>query len=155
MLIKEIMDIGVAECTEDTLLPDVYDLIQTSPAGYVVVMDSLKHRVPIGIIDEHTICECLIKRSRSARVTDAGSILNTNIKRVSENAEITECGGLLTKLADALLVVDERRRFVGTVDSRQLAQAIAKVNSRRRTFTEVISQHVPAAVEIPAFGWLK
>src|SRR5215813_15290538 len=103
MLIKEIVDIGVAECTEDTSLRDVYDLIQTSSKGYVVVIDSVKHRVPIGIVDEHSICENLIKRSKAARGLDAGSVLNTNIKLISEDADVVECDGLLDESVDAIL----------------------------------------------------
>jgi predicted transcriptional regulator len=155
MLVKEIMDIGVAECTEDRSLPDVYDLIQTSSKDYVVVIDSLKHRVPIGIIDEHSICENLIRKSKAAKGLDAGSVLNTNIKHISENVEITECSELLDKSVDAILVVNSRRQFLGTVDSYRLEHAIVRARSQRPTFTSMIGQHIPAAVEIPAFGWLK
>lgn len=155
MLIKEIMDTGIAECTEDASLTDVYDLIQVSPKGYVVVIDSLKHRVPIGIIDEHSICENLIKRSRAAKDLEAGSVLNTNIKRVSENAEVGECNGLFDVKTAAMLVVNERRQLLGTVDRQRLECSIVQVNSQKPSFTTIISRAVPAVVEIPAFGWLK
>ena len=155
MLINEIMNIGVAECTEDTPLTEVYDLIQISSKGYVVVVDSLKHRVPIGVIDEHCICENLIRKSKAAKGLDAGGVLNTNIKRISENAEVAECSKLLDKSVDAILVVNGRRQFLGTIDPDQLERAIVRANSQRPTFTSIISKHVPAAVEIPVFGWLK
>ena len=155
MLIKEIMDIGVAECTEDTSLTDVYDLIQISSKGYVVVIDSLKHRVPIGIIDEHSICSNLIRGQRAAKDLEAGSVLNTNIKRVSENTEVGECGLLFDTNESTILVVDARRKFLGTVDIERLEGAVNNVNSQRPSFATIISRAVPAAVEIPAFGWLK
>ena len=154
MLIKEITDIGVAECTEDTSLTDVYDLIQASSKGYVVVIDSLKHRVPIGIIDEHSICENLVKRSKSARGLAAGNVMNANIRRVSENTEVGECSGL-SQTNDALLVVNAGRQFIGTVDPDRFERAIARASLERPSFATIISRAVPAAVEIPAFGWLK
>ena len=55
MLIREIMDVDVTECTEDTPIGDVYELIQQSHKNYVVVIDSSQHRVPIGIVNEHSI----------------------------------------------------------------------------------------------------
>src|SRR5215813_10502531 len=143
MLIKEIVDIGVAECTEDTSLRDVYDLIQTSSKGYVVVIDSLKHRVPIGIVDEHSICENLIKRSKAAKGLDAGSVLNTNIKRASENAGLEECHGLSDGNVDAILVVNGRRQFLGTVDTGRLKRAVVRALSQMPIFTSIGDQHMP------------
>ncbi len=158
MFISEIMEIGASICTEDTSLKDVYELIQDSKNGYVVVIDSLQHRVPIGIVSEHSICENLVGRSRPARTADAGRVMSTNVKRVRENAEVNECEHVLDRGADAILVVDERRRFLGTVDAGRLQLSIDTRKRHYHTqgiFSGVAGQHVPAAVEIPAFGWLK
>jgi predicted transcriptional regulator len=156
MFIKEIMDIGAAECSEDTSLTDVYELMQTCSNGYVVVIDSRQHRVPIGIVDEHSICENVIKRSKSTKGLDAGGVINSNIKRIPENTEVSECESMLNKKVDAILVVDERRRFLGTVDPRRLESSIARLKAQRPAIVSgILGQHVRAAVEIPAFGWLK
>jgi predicted transcriptional regulator len=158
MLIAEILDVGIAECTEDTSLRDVYELIQRSAHGYVVVIDSLQHRVPIGIVNEHSICENMIRRDRAAKSLDAGAVINTNVKRVSANVEITECEGLLDEKADAILVVNERRQFLGILEPERLERLVTGAREHFHTptiFTSIGGQHVPAAVEIPAFGWLK
>ena len=50
MFVKEIMSRCVMECTEDTGLEEVYDLIKKCDHGLVVVVDSHAHRVPIGVV---------------------------------------------------------------------------------------------------------
>jgi len=156
MLIKEIMNTGVVECTEDTSLKDTYELIQQSSTGFVVIIDSTQHRVPIGIVNEHSICENVVRRSRHTKDLDAGNVMNTNIKRVSENSEILDC-----KVAvgiQAILVVNEKRQFLGTVEPAELDRSIAAVRKpveRPSVFAGMLSGHAPAAAEIPAFGWLK
>jgi len=156
MLIKEIMNTGVIECTEDTSLKDTYELIQRSPAGFVVVIDSIQHRVPIGIVNEHSICESVVRRSRHTKDLDAGNVMSTNIKRVSENTQISDCS--FTVSSQAILVVNEKRQFLGTVDPAELDRSMAtmpKPVERPGVFASMLGGHVPAAVEIPAFGWLK
>ena len=66
---------GSIECTEDTPIQKVYELIQASSDGVVVVIDSRTHRKPIGIINEHTICEQLIARGRRLQGATAGSLM--------------------------------------------------------------------------------
>ncbi|HEY2866318.1 MAG TPA: CBS domain-containing protein [Pyrinomonadaceae bacterium] len=158
MLISEIMNSDVNVCTEDTPLKDVYELIQSSIEGFVVVLDSFQHRVPIGIVNEHSICESVVGRQRPTRSLDAGAVLDSNIKRLCHNVEVTECESVLDRGADAILVVNERRQFLGAVDPEELERA-ARAAARRyhipTIFAGVAGQQIPAAVEIPAFGWLK
>ena len=158
MLIKEIMTSSVAECTEDTSLKDVYDLIQSSPTGFVVVLDSVQHRVPIGIVNEHSICDNIIRRSKNTRSLDAGGVINTNIKRTSENTPVSECSEILRKTPDAIIVVDDLKRFRGIVEIAQLESSIRESRTHtamRSTFSGMLTRQIPGAVEIPAFGWLK
>jgi len=82
--------------------------------------------------------------------------MNTNIKRLCENAEIMECG--VTVGTQVILVVNEKRQFLGTVQPAELESSIAglrKLVERPSVFSGLLSGHVPAAVEIPAFEWLK
>jgi predicted transcriptional regulator len=158
MLISEIMTDGGCVCTEDTSLVEVYALIKNSVDGRVIVIDSLQHRVPIGIVNEHTICESIVGRQRSVRSLDAGAVMSANIKRVCVNADVAECEHLLNDNVDAILAVDERRQFQGTIDTDRLAGSIKTGTRHYHTpsiFTGVLQPQMPAAVEIPAFGWLK
>jgi len=158
MLISEIMNSDVVVCTEDTPLTDVYELIKASGDGYVVVLDSVQHRVPIGIVNEHSICESVVGRQRPTKSLDAGAVLSSNIKRLCRNAQIAECETVLDSSADAILVVDERRQFLGAVDPEDLEQSVRAAARHYHTptiFAGVTGQQIPAAVEIPAFGWLK
>jgi CBS-domain-containing membrane protein len=145
-------------CTEDTGVKEVYELIQHSSNGYVVVIDSLKHRVPIGIVSEHSICKSMVLRDRSPRSLDAGGVMNTNIKRVRDDLNIEDWPTGIDEEIDMIVVVDERRRFLGTVDLGDLERSVE--NARRfyrapTIFSGTLEPHAPPAVEIPAFGWLK
>ena len=158
MLIKEIMDTDVTECTEDTLLSEVYELIQTCPKNYVVVIDSSQHRVPIGIVNEHSICENLIKRSRNTKGLYAGSVMTSRIKRVLEHDEVETCRNLSATDADAIVVINNRRQLRGVLEPVAIRECLHRqsANQSKGSFiTGVIAQAIPATVEIPAFGWLK
>jgi len=158
MLIKEIMNTDVCECTEDTPLIEVYELVQSTPNGYAVVVDSPQHRVPIGIVNEHSICESIVKNAQKSRTMDAGSVMSSHIQRIHENTEIEDCKDVLSKPADAIVVVNDRRQFRGVVDSLELQSAVrreARTRTARSTFSEILGHTIPGSVEIPAFGWLK
>jgi predicted transcriptional regulator len=158
MLIKEIMDTDVVECTEDAPLAEVYDLIQQCQKGYVVVLDSSQHRVPLGVVNEHTICENLVKRSRNTKDLSAVSVMSAKIRRVCENENIENCRDLIVSDADAIIVVNESRKFQGVVQLAEIQRSIlqpAAAAHRASIFSSMLGQSIPAAVEIPAFGWLK
>jgi predicted transcriptional regulator len=158
MLISEIMDTDVAECAEDTQLEDVYELIQSSYKSYVVVIDSSQHRVPIGIVNEHSICENLIKRSRNTKGLYAGSVMSSRIKRVAEDTEVEKCRDLIATDADAIVVVNEWRQFKGVLEPAQILENIEHQEAARARgsfFSGVLGHAIPAKAEIPVFGWLK
>jgi predicted transcriptional regulator len=106
MLIKEIMNTAVCECPEDTPLNDVYELIQSCPNRYVVVTDSPQHRVPLGVVNEHSICELLVKNRRRDRDLYAGSLMNTRIQKISEDTDVSDCKWLLRRNHSSRACVD-------------------------------------------------
>ena len=137
MLINEIMHGNTVQCTEDTALPEVYEMLQSSPARFIVVVDSKQHRVPIGIVSEHSICESLVRSRRATTRLDAGDVMSSFIARVTEYATVDECGRLLSERLDAILVTDERRRFKGVVEQEDLRVAFA--GSQQRPAPAIIS----------------
>jgi predicted transcriptional regulator len=158
MLIKEIMDTAVTECTEDTVLAEVYDLIQQGHKNYVVVVDSSKHRVPIGIVNEHSICENLIRQSRNSKHLYAGNVMSSKIKRICENDQVEDCRDLIATDADAIVVVSDGRQFRGVLEPVAIRESLdqqAAALARSTFFSGVLDHAVPGRVEIPAFGWLK
>ena len=158
MLIKDIMSTCIRECTEDTSLKDVYELIRDCEHGFVVVVDSSTHRVPIGIVNEHSICEQVIARGRNAKALFAGSVISTHVKRVNENTPIVDCREVIEKDPDAILVVDDKRQLCGIVDPERLAPLIGETEYRvvsSPVFPSLAQGRTPGRVEIPAFGWLK
>jgi len=158
MLIKEIMDTAVTECTEDTVLEEVYDLIQQGQKHYVVVIDSSKHRVPIGIVNEHSICENLIRQSRNSKRLYAGSVMSSKIKRICEEEEVENCRELIVTDADAIVVVSDRRQFKGVLEPVAIRESLdrqAAAIARGSFISSVLDHAIPGRVEIPAFGWLK
>jgi CBS domain-containing protein len=158
MLIKDIMSTCIRECTEDTPLKDVYELIQDCEHGFVVVVDSGTHRVPIGIVNEHSICEQVIARGRNAKALFAGSVMSTHVKRVNENTPIMECREVLGKRPDAILIVDDERQLCGIVDPERLAPLVGETENpviSSPVFPSLAQGRTPAKVEIPVFGWMK
>src|SRR5215204_3293276 len=90
MFVSELMSTGLAECTEDTRLEDAFELIRKYDHGMVVVVDSIAHRVPIGIVTERSICEQLITRGRNARSLTAGSVMDSRIKKVHSSERVED-----------------------------------------------------------------
>jgi predicted transcriptional regulator len=117
MLIKEIMNTAVRECTEDTMLADVYELTQSCPNRYVVVTDSPQHRRPLGIVNEHSICEALVRDRRRDRDLSAGSLMSTRIQKIDGDTDVNDCKWLLTSAAEAIVVVGPKRQFLGVLDT--------------------------------------
>jgi len=153
------MDKSVAECTEDASLSDVYDLIQDCEHGYVVVLDSSTHRVPIGVVTEHSICHQVVARGRNPKSLNAGNVMNSRIRRVTESTGIEACEGIsATANSEPILVTDEKRQFTGVVDHARLFDAICSVKRRladpSAEFSSLVPSRTAARVEIPAFGWV-
>jgi predicted transcriptional regulator len=158
MLIKEIMNTAVSACTEDTPLAEVYELIQSCPNRYVVVTDSPQHRRPLGIVNEHSICEALVKNRRRDRDLFAGVLMSTRIQKIDGDTDVNDCKWLLTSVAEAIVVVGQRRQFLGVLEPIKLRRALDDVSSRANSaslLAGVLGQAIPASVEIPAFGFLK
>jgi len=158
MLVKEIMNIGVNACTEDTPLAEVYDLIQACPDHYVIVTDSPQHRVPLGVVNEHSICEALVKNRRRDRDLYAGTLMNTRIQKIDGDTDISDCTWLLTSAAEAIVVTGKNRRFLGVLDTIELRRALNEDYARsehKSMIAGMLGHAIPASVEIPAFGWLK
>ena len=159
MLIKDIAANCVSECTEDTPLAEVYDLIQNCEHGYVVVVDSTSHRVPIGIVNEPSICRQVITKARHPRSLTAGDVMNSRIRRVPESTAIEACESMLESAgSEPILVINEKRQFSGIVDRGQLARALSSSKRSSPAATEDFgslgAMRTPARVEIPAFGWV-
>jgi predicted transcriptional regulator len=136
----------------------VYELIQQGQKDYVVVIDSSQHRVPIGIVNEHSICENLIRRSPNSKRLYAGSVMSSKIKRICEDEEVENCRDLIATDADAIVVVSEGRQCMGTLEPVAIRESLdrqAAALARGSFFSGVLDRSVPGRVEIPAFGWLK
>ena len=158
MLIKEIMNTAVSACTEDTPLAEVYELIQACADRYVIVTDSPQHRRPLGIVNEHSICEALVKNRRRDRDLFAGVLMSTRIQKIDGDTDINDCKWLLTSVAEAIVVVGPKRQFLGVLEPIELRRAINTESSHTNStgvLASMLGQAIPASVEIPAFGWLK
>ncbi|MEO8574656.1 MAG: CBS domain-containing protein [Pyrinomonadaceae bacterium] len=158
MFVSEIVSTCIAECTEDTKLEDVFELIQNSHHGLVVVVDSHAHRVPIGVVTERSICEQIIARGRNPRSLLAGSVMDSRIKKVLNSELVENIAGAHQDDVSAVIAVDENRRICGLVSKESMKRA-APIETRNYHPTQVTKN--PAAQtrlrrisEIPAFGWM-
>jgi CBS domain-containing protein len=159
MFIKNLATDTVAECTEDTRLAEVYELLQKNSHGYVVVLDSTTHRVPIGVVDEHSICKNVITRPGNPKTLTAGDVMNSRIRRVNDTTPVEACRTMLEGLKDEpILVTDEKRQFLGILDRRgleaELSRTKIETSNTNAEFGGLASAKTPARVEIPAFGWI-
>ena len=151
MFVSEIMSKCVTECTEDAGLEEVYDLIRKCEHGFVVVVDSHAHRVPIGVVSERSICEQIIVRGRNPKTLFAGAVLDSKIKRVSQT-DLVESLDVADLTLTAIVVTDSNRQVCGLIPN-TIVRAIA---------TRGLQSCVPndargsqSADEIPAFGWVQ
>lgn len=155
MFVSEIMSSCMAECTEDTKLEDAFELIQRCDHGIVVVVDSLVHRVPIGVVTERSICEQIIARGRNPRILTAGSVMDSRIKKVLDSDLIESVQGAIDDLA-AIVVVDSDRRACGLVPKERVKSVVRPVDKTHApvvpiAYAESRQQRIS---EIPAFGWM-
>ena len=158
MFVSEIMSTCVAECTEDTKLEEVFELIQKCDHGLVVVVDSLAHRIPIGVVTEHSICEQIIARGRNPRSLQAGSVMDSRIKKVLNSELVENILEMRQEDVSAIVAVDENRRVCGLVSKERIKEAPLVVRPARQPISAVTApgaQPLPHRIsEIPAFGWM-
>src|SRR5688500_17096333 len=128
MLVSEIMSTCLAECTEDTSLEEVFRLIRKCDHGLVVVVDSVAHRVPIGVVTERSICEQIIDRGRNPRSLAAGSVMDSRIKKVSKSDLAETLATLDPAELAAIVAVDDNRRPCGLV----LKESLRKIRIAER-----------------------
>mgnify|MGYP003578572430 CR=1 FL=1 len=148
MLVRDIMSRFDAECTEDMTLNGVYELIQKSDHGFVVVIDSEAHRVPIGIVTEHSICKQIIGRGRNPRNLAAGNVLDARVGRIEDTAPVTECARFFdSETNEVIIVVNGKREFRGIV----FKDSFVRVQENARQMNAPTAQS--AGPQISHFGW--
>lgn len=146
MLVQEIMKPCNAECTEDMPLAQVYDMLQRSEEGFVVVVDSAAHRVPLGVVTEHSICEQVIKRGRNPRNLAAGNVLEAQVLKVNA-----------ASIADGLFSMHDKRRKLPIVvfnEKRELCGILTPEALKPQAAASPFNRFTTSSVrELPAFGW--
>jgi maleate cis-trans isomerase len=84
--------------------------------------------------------------------------MSTKIRRVLENEHIDDCRDVIASDTDAIVVVNERRKFRGVVQPAEIERSLKEPVAGAQPasiFSTMLGQSIPAVVEIPAFGWLK
>lgn len=134
MLVREITKRCTAECTEDTPLELVYNNLKQQDDGFVVVVDTRAHRIPIGIINEHSICEQLVGRRRDSRGLLAGNVMDPRISTILADSYAEDCYLIpeFTKDNFPIFVVDSNRRLCGILDKKRVPRPKVLNNERRR-----------------------
>lgn len=149
MLVREIMSTCIAECTEDAPLARVYELMQSCGHHAVVVVESKFHRVPLGIITEHTILEQVVGRGRSTKDLRAANVMTSRITKVSESSSVALCPAVTdSEGAGALIVVDENRDVCGI-----LPRDILRMARADQTIHHSANPTAPSVDHAPLSGW--
>jgi CBS domain-containing protein len=158
MFVSDIMSTCVAECTEDMRLEEVFELIQKCDHGLVVVVDSLAHRVPIGVVTEHSICEQIIARGRNPKSLSAGSVIDARIKKILITDPIEKLIEARQDNIAAVIVVDENRRICGLISKEKIKNIPQVSKASIVSIPDMPGPIRPRPVrtsEIPAFGWIQ
>lgn len=158
MTIGDLMSSCLTECTEDTSIEEVYELLRQCEHRMVVVVDSRAHRRPIGVVSDQSICEQVIGRGRNPRNLAAGSAMDTRILRVRENEPVAAVSIANPHEIAAVIVVNDRRQVLGVVPKESIAAlgpSVAETNSSGHIFVRTTPRVSPAISEIPAFGWIQ
>ena len=148
----------MVECTEDTDIEEVYELLQKCDHRMVVVVDSRAHRRPIGVVTERSICEQVIGRGRNPKGLAAGSAMDTRIVRVLETEEVIRVAVTNPDEIAAVIVVNERRQVRGVIPKENIVaviQSVATTHSAGRVVVNTTPTVSTAISEIPAFGWIQ
>jgi len=157
MRVSEIMSRCVTVCTEDAGLEEVYELINKCDHKLVVIVDSNAHRVPIGVASEHSICEQIIGRGRNPRTLAAGSIMDSRVRKLSEDQRLENIDSKELNELTAIVVVNNDREIIGLV-SKESIKRFAPIVERNRAVTVTVNS-APVTTrrisEIPAFGWIQ
>jgi predicted transcriptional regulator len=158
MFVSEIMSTCVAECTEDMRLEEVFELIQKCDHGLVVVVDSHAHRVPIGIVTEHSICEQIIARGRNPKGLSAGSVIDSRIRKVERTDRVEKILEARQDDVAAIVVIDEDRRVCGLISPDKVKNIPRVPKTSIASIPDMPGPVRPRSVrtsEIPAFGWIQ
>jgi len=158
MFVSDIMSTCLAECTEDTSLEEVFGLIRKCDHGLVVVVDSVAHRVPIGVVTERSICEQIIDRGRNPRSLAAGSVMDSRIKRVPRSDPAETLATLNPSEVAAIVAVDDNRRPCGLVTKESLKNiriTERPVYAAPAATVVTVTTNPRRISEIPAFGWIQ
>ncbi len=159
MFVSDIMSTCVAECTEDASLEEVFELIQKCDHGLVVVLDSLAHRVPIGVVTEHSICEQVIRRGRNPKNLLAGSVIDPRIRKVVSTDLVEKVGDAKDGDVAAIIVVDEDRQIRGLISKdkmKNLRSSATRSFESAQVAGSASSQSSTTNVSgIPALGWIQ
>lgn len=158
MFISDIMSSCIAECTEDEPVEAVYDRIQKCEHGFVVVIDSESHRVPLGVVSEHSICEQVVAKGRKLRGLTAASVLDSRIRKLPSSTPAADC---VKYLADGprrvpFVVVDDHGGLCGIVTRSAVERLVrpAELPSVGPA-AETLAARNSDVPEIPAFGWVQ
>ncbi|MEP7148280.1 MAG: CBS domain-containing protein [Acidobacteriota bacterium] len=150
MFVSDVMSTCVSECTEDARLEEVFELIQQCDHGFVVVVDSLVHRVPIGVVTEHSICEQVIARGRNPKNLVAGSVIDSRVVKLVSTDLVEKLGDANRNDVAAVVVVDASRRVCGVI-SKEKIRNLSPLAARRAQS----SAEGNGISGIPALGWVQ
>ncbi|HMJ08116.1 MAG TPA: CBS domain-containing protein [Pyrinomonadaceae bacterium] len=122
MTANDLMTTNFVVCTEDLPLIRVFEQMDIAGVEHAVVVESLAHSMPIGLITEHDICEQVIGRARNPRGMTAANVMNTNVKRVNRDIGTDELARVEgTKI---VCVIDENGKLCGTLNLSSIGQVL-------------------------------
>lgn len=132
MLITDLVDRRALECTEDMRLSAVYALMRESQDDIVVVLDSQAHRIPIGVVTEHEICEHVVGRRRDPRHLSAANVMSSRFAKAAEKLSAEECRRAV-RSGTPVVAVDSQGAFLGVI-RREVLEAAGGAESAARVY---------------------
>lgn len=103
-------------CVSDTPLPAVFQMLLENNCQCVVIVESLAHKNPIGVVTEHDICLKTITEGLNPQRLLAGRVMNGQIITVSSEARVEECAEVMKRTkTERLVVIDQEGAFSGII----------------------------------------
>ena len=121
MDVTDMIKTNFVVCTEDMPLERVFEKMEKDGADHAVVVESLAHSIPIGLITEHDICAQILGRGRNPRGMTAANVMNTNIIKIRSTAGSVTLDPVAGS-PRVMCVVDENGALCGMVAAKRSDQ---------------------------------
>ena len=136
MTVNELMTPNPVCCTPDTTLRDVARMMSANDCGEIPVVESLQHRLLLGVVTDRDIVLRAVADGRNPADTPIANCMTTNVVTVGPDTTMDDCRKLMEEhQIRRVPVVDAQGCCVGII-----AQADLAWNGREKDVAELVRE---------------